>query len=107
MSLLSRLFGRDDTRVSPADFAARRAEAPVVDARTPAEFASGHLPGAVNLCALSPAFDRRAEALGLPAEGPVYVYCRSGHRSARAVGRLRRLGVAGAVNAGAMSALDR
>ena len=44
-------------------------------------------------------------ALGLPAEGPVYVYCRSGQRSGRAVGLLKGLGHAGAVNVGGLGAL--
>ena len=50
----------------------------VVDVRTPAEFAAGHLPGAVNV-----PYDelgRRAGELGPPST-PVLLYCRSGRRS--------------------------
>ncbi len=50
----------------------------VVDVRTPAEFAAGHLPGAVNI-----PYDeigRRAAELG-PPSAPVLLYCRSGRRS--------------------------
>jgi rhodanese-related sulfurtransferase len=63
--------------------------AKVVDVRTPAEFAAGHVPGAVNI-----PFDeiaRRAGELGGP-ETPVVLYCRSGRRSAIAADALRRLG---------------
>jgi len=63
--------------------------ATVVDVRTPAEFAAGHVPGAINV-----PFDeiaRRARELGPPAT-PLVVYCRSGRRSAIAVEALRGLG---------------
>lgn len=107
MSFLSRLFGADDARLDAATFARDRdPKAPVLDARTPAEFAQGHLRGAHNLNVLAPDFARRAQALGLPAEAPVYVYCRSGHRSSRAVTALRKMGHAGAVNVGSLGALQ-
>lgn len=108
MSFLSRLMGTSDDRLSPADFVAQRdASAPVLDVRTPKEFAGGHLAGAVNVDVMAPDFADRADALGLPAEGPVYVYCRSGNRSKTATGLLRRRGVAGALNVGGFDALAR
>jgi rhodanese-related sulfurtransferase len=61
----------------------------VVDVRTPAEFAAGHLPGAVNV-----PYDevqRRAAELGPPGS-PLLLYCRSGRRSAIAADTLRKLG---------------
>ncbi len=61
----------------------------VVDVRTPAEFAAGHVPGAVNI-----PFDelaRRHAELGPPST-PVLLYCRSGRRSAIAVEVLRGRG---------------
>lgn len=51
----------------------------LVDVRTPEEFRSGHLPGALLLDFQSPAF--AAEAAKLPREKQIYVYCRSGRRS--------------------------
>lgn len=47
------------TGLSPEEFLARRAEMPLVDVRSPSEFASGHIPGAMNI----PLFDdsQRAE----------------------------------------------
>lgn len=106
MSFLSRLFGRSRGRITPSAFVADRdPKSPVLDVRTPAEFAGGHLAGAVNVDVMAPGFERRLEALGLPADAPVYVYCRSGQRSGRAVAALHRLGHAGAVNAGGLGAL--
>ncbi len=66
-----------------------RAGARVVDVRTPAEFAEGHVPGALNV-----PFDeiaRRAGEVGPPG-APVVLYCRSGRRSAIAAETLRGLG---------------
>lgn len=61
----------------------------VVDVRTPAEFTSGHVPGAVNI-----PFDQmpaRAGELGPPST-PVLVYCRSGRRSGVAAQTLKEKG---------------
>lgn len=54
----------------------------LVDVRTPAEFASGHIPGAVNMDANGAGFSQQAATLDK--ERPVAVYCRSGARSKRA-----------------------
>lgn len=61
----------------------------VVDVRTPAEFAAGHVPGARNV-----PYDEVARRVGEigPPTTPVVVYCRSGQRSAVARRELRRLG---------------
>ncbi len=53
----------------------------LVDVRTPQEFASGHLPGAVNVPVQD--LERRLGELD-PKDAPLVVYCRSGSRSARA-----------------------
>ncbi|GAA4623192.1 rhodanese-like domain-containing protein [Cellulomonas oligotrophica] len=54
----------------------------VVDVRTPAEFAEGHLDGAVNIDLSDPAFaDLVAE---LPQDGAYLVYCRTDNRSGTA-----------------------
>lgn len=61
----------------------------VVDVRTPAEFAQGHVAGALNI-----PFDeigRRAAEIG-PRETPILLYCRTGRRSGIAAETLRRLG---------------
>lgn len=54
----------------------------LVDARTAAEFEEGHLQDALNIDVLEKDFITKAEKLNL--EQPIYVYCRSGKRSAKA-----------------------
>ena len=60
----------------------------VVDVRTPEEYKAGHIPGSVNV-----PLDR-LEGIRTVADPktPLYVYCRSGARSASATGMLRRSG---------------
>ena len=63
--------------------------AKVVDVRTAEEFASGHVPGAINI-----PYDeiaRRASEIGPPST-QVVLYCRTGRRSAIAVEALQRAG---------------
>lgn len=108
MSFLSRLLGGTSNSMSPSDFVADRdPNAPLLDVRTPKEFAEGHLAGAVNVDVMAPDFTDRIEGLGLPEAGPVYLYCRSGNRSGQATEILHRLGVEGAVNVGGFEALAR
>lgn len=92
--------------LSPSEFVARQGDgAPVLDVRTPDEFARGHLAGATLADLSDLGFLDRVRSLGLPAEAPVYVYCHSGARSEQAAEVLRRLGHQGAVNAGGLVAL--
>lgn len=110
MSFLSRLLNPtpDGSSMSPSDFVAQRdADAPVIDVRTPQEFASGHLAGAANVDVMSGDFPDRIAAMDLPEDGPVYLYCRSGNRSGQAAQILRRMGHNGAVNIGGFDALAR
>ena len=51
----------------------------VVDVRTPEEFATGHLAGAVNLDVTAPDFTEAVA--GLDPDGVYALYCRSGNRS--------------------------
>lgn len=55
----------------------------VVDVRTPAEFASGHIEGAVNIDVSAADFTTRIDTLAR--EVPYAVYCRSGNRSGTAL----------------------
>lgn len=73
--------------------------AKLIDVRTPAEFAEGHLPGAVNIPVDELA--SRMQEVGAKSER-VVVYCRSGKRSARAKGMLEGAGFAKAFDLGAM-----
>ncbi|MBM6399334.1 rhodanese-like domain-containing protein [Phycicoccus sp. MQZ13P-5] len=82
--------------LAPADFAAalKRPGTTLLDVRTPAEFAGGHLPGAVNLDVSAPDFATRLAALDPAA--PYAVYCHSGNRSGAAVAEMSAAGFADA-----------
>ena len=59
----------------------------LLDVRTAAEYAEGHLSGAVNIDQGQDDFIAKAKAM-LPADKKIAVYCRSGRRSANAAQRL-------------------
>lgn len=98
------LVAQAKTRIREIDAAAlrelRARGVPVIDVREPAEFAAGHVPGAVNI----PRGVLEFEVDGHPAvngqrdpalahrDQPVVLYCRSGGRSALAAESLQRLG---------------
>lgn len=67
-----------------------RSHTHLVDVRTPAEYAEGHIADAVNADVLSNNFD--AQLTELNKEKPVYIYCKSGKRSAQAADKLKELG---------------
>ena len=79
--------------VGNAEFARIIADTTVqlVDVRTPAEFAAGHIPEAVNIDVRGENFDRDAKAKLDPSR-PVAVYCRSGARSKTAARALTEKG---------------
>ena len=69
----------------------------LVDVRSPEEYKSGHVPGAISL----PLDKLDSAARLLPDKGlKLYLYCHSGARSAMAVGALKRLGYADCTNVG-------
>jgi rhodanese-related sulfurtransferase len=60
----------------------------LLDVRTPEEFNSGHIAGAVNI-----AVEQLSERLSeVPQDKPVVLYCRSGNRSGQAAQILERAG---------------
>lgn len=73
----------------------------VLDVRTPAEFAGGHVDGAVNLPVQE--LDAKWATLNVPADREVIVYCASGRRSAKAKELLTAKGVKTIIDVGAMS----
>lgn len=76
--------------IDVTDLAAELAQgAPLVDVRQPDEFQQSHIAGA-RLIPLGEVPDRTAE---LPTDETVYVVCRSGNRSGRAVEFLRHQGI--------------
>lgn len=62
----------------------------LLDVRTPEEVAEGHLALARNIDFKSDSFE--AQVSELDRTQPVYVYCRSGRRSAAAVDKMKQLG---------------
>ena len=65
------------------------AGAKVVDVRTPQEFASGHVPGAINIPYEE--IGKRAAEIGPPST-QVVLYCRTGRRSGIAADALQKAG---------------
>jgi phage shock protein E len=70
----------------------------VIDVRTPAEFASGHLQGAVNDDIQATAFT--AQIAKLDKNGTYVVYCKSGNRAGQAVTAMKAIGINNVTNAG-------
>lgn len=62
----------------------------ILDVRTPAEYAGGHLAGAINYDIYDTAFASRLS--GLDNTKPVFVYCKGGGRSAEAARQLKEIG---------------
>jgi len=84
--------GPGDGSITPEQVYAERKlgkEFLLIDARTPAEFESGHLEGAVNI----PLNEIEAKARTLDKNQRVVVYCRTNRRSAIAAKKLVKLGV--------------
>ena len=82
--------------------------AAVIDVRTPVEFTSGHLEGAVNFDIQGMSFED--ELATLDPNATYLVYCRSGSRAAAAVEAMNSIGIDNVTNLGsvneALSATD-
>ena len=74
----------------------------VIDVRTPAEYAAGHLEGAVDMDVQSTGFT--AQIAALDPKGSYVVYCRSGARAANAEAMMKSRGFTDVVNAGGIDA---
>lgn len=80
------------TDVDIATFAAKHAEGVnVIDVRTPGEYASGHVPGAV-LVTLDTLDPSAPPLTGYDKDEELYVICQSGRRSAVAADKLAKAG---------------
>jgi len=73
----------------------------VIDVRTPAEFAEGHLDGALNIDVQAMDFASRIQELD--AAGTYVVYCRSGNRSGQAIEQMKTMGFTNLTNGGAVA----
>ncbi|MET9592896.1 rhodanese-like domain-containing protein [Streptomyces sp. NPDC006516] len=91
--------------LSPAQAAARLEEFTVIDVRAPGEYASGHVPGALNI-----PLDRLGEAVpalkSVSARGSLLVVCASGVRSTRACEILADADIEAATLTGGTSAWE-
>lgn len=77
--------------------------AAVIDVRTPAEVATGHLQDAVNIDISSPEFASQIDALDHAAN--YVVYCHSGNRAGQAISYMQSSGFTGnLINAGGVAA---
>ncbi len=89
------LFHKEPKNLSEGFRQAQETEGAVLlDVRTREEYSGGHLPGSVNL-----PLDK-LEQISYEKETPLFVYCRSGARSGRAVEVLKKKGYENAVNIG-------
>jgi rhodanese-related sulfurtransferase len=89
--------GRTDLSVSQfKEYLAKNPSVTLLDVRTPEEFAAGHLKNAVNIPVNDPKFD--AKVSKFDKTKTVLVYCRSGHRSVVASGKLLTLGFVSILN---------
>ncbi len=81
-----------------ADRFAQTEDYVILDVRTAAEFAEGHIPGALNVANEAIGSEEIAE---LPdKEQVIYVYCRSGNRSKQAAEKLCDLGYTNVIEIG-------
>ncbi len=81
---------KDVTTAEAAQLMQSRPEVVVLDVRTPAEFAAGHLAGATMVDFYSASF--RADVGKLDRQKAYLVYCHTGNRSAQAVMVMQQLG---------------
>lgn len=77
----------------------------LIDVRTPQEFASGHLEGAVNIDAQ--AEDFRDQLAALDPQVEYFVYCRSGNRSAAAIRTMTAAGFTDLTDLGSVEEASR
>ena len=98
MSLFTTLFGSNSTKsnfievLSSEDFKEQteNKEVQLIDVRTPKEFKSGHIKGAINIDFYSGKFN--IEFNKLNKNQAVYVYCRSGSRSRQTSKKIEAMG---------------
>ena len=78
------------------------AYAAIIDVRTPEEWATGHLEGAVRIGIADADFAQQLETLDKSAD--YYIYCRSGNRAGQAIDYMQSAGFTGKlVNGGAVA----
>lgn len=79
-----------DVSASGAEDVLAQSGITVIDVRSAGEYASGHLPDAINLDIEGGSFDQ--QIADLPKDDPYFVYCQSGNRSGVATDELAAAG---------------
>jgi phage shock protein E len=74
----------------------------VIDVRTPAEYASGHLEGASNIDVQATTF--ASKIAKLDKNTPYFIYCHSGNRAGQAITAMKAVGFANLTNGGGITA---
>ena len=74
----------------------------VIDVRTPAEYASGHLEGATNIDIEASTFSSKIAKLDKST--PYFVYCHSGNRADQAITTMKAVGFTNLTNGGGITA---
>ncbi len=78
------------TLLSPSEFKEKSKDHQIIDVRTPTEFKEGFIERAKNINLKDDDFAK--EITSLDKDKPVYIYCRSGHRSGIAAKKMIDLG---------------
>lgn len=76
--------------ITPAVFKEKSVNQTIIDIRTPEEFASGHIEGAINMNLFDKTFMDQISKLDK--SKPIFMYCRSGSRSKSASKKVANLG---------------
>lgn len=98
MKRLQHLLALPLLALSLATAAALPEGAVLIDTRSPAEFESGHIDGAVNIP--FDAIEAGIEGLDVNKDSPIYLYCGSGRRAEMARERLQFRGYTAVTNLG-------
>jgi phage shock protein E len=91
------------TKVDAAKAVAMLGSRTVIDVRTPAEYAAGHIAGARNIDV--EAADFGSKIASLDKKAPYLVYCHSGRRSGIAASQMASAGFTDIVDGGALADL--
>ena len=93
-------------RITPAAFlSVYNPDTIILDVRTPEEFAEAHLENAININVQAGDFQEKVRALN--PDQTIYLYCRSGNRSARAGDIMSAMGFTSLNNIGGLADLER
>jgi rhodanese-related sulfurtransferase len=98
LTVLAAGCGSDDSPASAGTPGS--GSAVVIDVRTPAEFAAGHLDGARNIDSASATLETDLKALDL--DGEYQLYCRSGARAGAVLQLMKDLGFTNVTNLGSL-----